>query len=83
MGKHMSLWLSWAMTLLSANSTMLWTMLCGCTTTSILSIGTSKSHLASIISRPLLKSVALSMVILRPMVQVGCFKAWATVTSGN
>ena len=82
-GKHMSLWLSWAMTLLSTNSTMLWTMLCGCTTTSIWRIGTSNSQRASIISRPLLNRVAESMVILRPMLQVGCLSAWATVTPAS
>jgi hypothetical protein len=68
------------MTLLSMNSTMLCTMDCGCTTASTLLMGTSKSHLASIISNPLLKRVAESMVILRPMVQVGCFRACWTVT---
>ena len=47
------------------------------------SIGTSKSQRASIISRPLLKSVAESMVIFAPMSQVGCFSACARVTSAK
>ena len=46
-------------------------MLWGWITTSILSMGIPKSHLASIISSPLLKSVAESTEILRPIDQVG------------
>ena len=67
----------------STNSTSEWTMLCGCTTTSTWSMGTPKSHRASIISSPLLNSVAESMVILRPMFQVGCFSACSGVTSAR
>ena len=43
----------------------------------------SKSHLASIISNPLLKSVAESIVILRPITQDGCFSARSTVILSN
>ena len=55
-------------------------MLLGCTTTWIRSRSTSKSHLASITSRPLLTMVELSMVIFLPMDQLGCFKASSTCT---
>jgi len=58
-------------TLPSSNSTIEWTMLCGCTTTSIRSYGTPKRTCASITSRALLASVAESTVILRPIDQVG------------
>ena len=47
------------------------------------SISMSKSQRASIISRPLLKSVAESMVIFSPMFQVGCFSACSRVTDCN
>ena len=63
----MSVALICASTELSTNSTIEWMMLCGCTTTSTRAISTSKSHRASIISRPLLKSVAESIVIFDPM----------------
>ena len=42
---------------------------------------TSKSHLASITSRPLLTIVAESMVILCPIDQFGCFRASSSFTS--
>ena len=42
-----------------------------CWTISTRSYGTSKSHLASIVSMPLFIKVALSIVILSPMFQVG------------
>ena len=42
-----------------------------------------KSQRASIISSPLLNSVAESMVILRPMTQEGCLSARSTVISEN
>ena len=80
MGKHMSVVESCASTELSMNSTMECTMDCGWTMTSTRAISTSKSQRASIISRPLLKSVAESMVIFAPIVQVGCFSACSTVT---
>ena len=54
-------------------------MLCGCTSTSIFCGATSKSHLASIISKPLFIMLAESMVIFAPIVQLGCFKACAAV----
>ena len=59
---------------------MEWTMLCGWTSTLIRSGGMPKSQRASITSRPLFMSVAESMVIFLPMLQFGCFKAWARVT---
>ena len=43
----------------------------------------SKSQRASIISSPLLKRVAESMVILRPMTQEGCLRACSTVTASR
>ena len=43
----------------------------------------SNSQRASIISSPLLNSVAESIVIFRPMTHDGCFKARSTVMSGN
>ena len=46
-------------------------MLCGCTTTSIRSYGIPKSTCASITSSALFASEALSMVIFRPIAQVG------------
>ena len=79
-GKHMSVALSCASTELSTNSTIEWMMLCGCTITSTRAISTSKSQRASIISRPLLKRVAESIVIFAPMTHVGCFSACARVT---
>src|SRR5438309_925862 len=48
-------------------------------TTSTRFISTSKSQCASIISRPLLNSVAESIVIFGPMFQVGCFNACSGV----
>ena len=80
MGKHMSEWESCASTEPSTNSTIEWTMLCGWTTTSTRAISTSKSQRASIISSPLLNSVAESMVIFSPMFQVGCRSACSRVT---
>ena len=72
---------SWAFSEPSANCTSECTMLCGCTTTSICSLLRPNSHLASITSRPLFMSEAESMVILAPMSQLGCFRAWALVTA--
>ena len=76
----MSELLIWASTVPSRYSTMECTMLCGWTMTSTFSMGTSKSQRASIISSPLLNRVAESMVILRPMLQVGCLRACSSVT---
>ena len=55
-------------------------MLCGCTSTLIRSGGMPKSQRASITSSPLFMSVAESIVIFLPMLQFGCFSAWARVT---
>ena len=63
----------------SANSTIEWTMLCGWITTSTRSISTPNSQCASIISKPLLNSVAESIVIFGPMFQVGCLSACSGV----
>ena len=52
---------------------------CGWTITSMRSAGRPKSQWASITSSPLFISVAESMVILLPIVQVGCFSARAGV----
>src|SRR5215467_6550964 len=67
----------------STNSTIEWTTLCGCTTTETRAISMSNSQRASIISRPLLNSVAESIVILRPITQEGCFNARSTVMLAN
>ena len=79
----MSVRLSCASTEPSMNSTIEWTMLCGCTTTSMRSMPMPNSQRASIISRPLLNSVAESMVIFGPMSQVGCLSACARVTCAS
>src|SRR5215217_393 len=55
----------------------------GCTTTSTGSKSTPNSSCASMTSRPLFMSVDESMVILAPMVQVGCCSASATVTRSS
>ena len=64
----------------SSNSTAECRMLCGWMRTCICSKGTSKSHLASMISSPLFIMVAESTVILSPMDQFGCLRACASVT---
>ena len=46
-------------------------------------MGTSKSHIASMVSMPLFMRVAQSTVILSPMFQVGCLSAWAGVTAAR
>ena len=58
-------------------------MLCGWITTSIFSIGMLKSQRASIISSPLLKRVAESIEIFRPIDQVGCLRACSGVTEAR
>src|ERR1700722_4009473 len=83
MGRHMSGVESCASIEPSTNSTIECTTLCGCTTTCTRAISMSNSQRATIISKPLLKSVAESMVILRPMTQQGCCKARSTVMAAN
>src|ERR1043165_954259 len=83
MGKHMSGVESCASIEPSTNSTIEWTTLCGCTTTETRPISTSNSQRASIISSPLLNSVAESIVILRPITHEGCLRARSTVMLGN
>ena len=83
MGRRMSVTPSWASTVPSTNSTMEWTTDCGCTSTSMRSAGTPKSQRASITSRPLFMRVAESMVILRPMLQVGWFRASSAGDGGE
>ena len=56
-------------------------MLCGCTIASMRSDGSPKSQCASMSSRALFISVALSIVILRPICQVGCRSASAGVAA--
>ena len=79
MGRRMSGVPSWAFTEPSANCTMEWMTDWGCTTTSICEGLTSKSHLASITSKPLFIIEAESMVILAPMSQLGCLRACSRV----
>ncbi len=71
----MSVTPSWAMTDPSRNSTIECTTDCGWITTSICDAGTPNSQWASITSSPLFISVAESIVIFRPMRQVGCCSA--------
>ncbi len=59
----------------STISTIECTTDCGCTTTSMRSAGIPKSQRASMTSSPLFISVAESIVILRPIRQVGCLRA--------
>ena len=59
----------------STYSTNECTVDCGCTVTRTAEGGMSNSRQASMISRPLLSMVAESIVIRRPMTQVGCFSA--------
>ena len=72
-----------ASTLPSMNSTNECTTLWGCTTTSMRSYGTPKRKCASMTSSALFASVALSTVILRPMLHVGCRSASATVARSS
>ena len=65
----------------SANSTMEWMVLCGWTTTSILSQGTLNNQCVSITSNALFISVAESIVIFLPIFQVGCWSARSGVTA--
>ena len=83
MGNRISGTPSCAFTPPSASCTALCTILSGCTKTSMHSGSMPKSHLASIISKPLFIIVALSIVILAPISQLGCFKARAAVTPAN
>ena len=68
---------SCAITELSRYSISEWTMLSRCTTTSMSAGSMSKSHFASINSRPLFISVELSIVTFAPISQFGCFSASA------
>ena len=77
----MSVTPSWASTVPSTNSTIECTTDCGCTSTSMRSAATPKSQRASMTSSPLFMRVAESIVILRPMFQVGCCRASPGVTS--
>ena len=83
MGSRMSGVPSWAFTEPSTKCTAEWTTLCGWMTTEIFESGTSYSQRASMISRPLLASVAESIVIFAPMVQVGWRRARSGVTVAN
>src|SRR3954470_7612965 len=76
----MSGWQRWASAAPSHSVTRAWAIDCGCTTTSIRSYGVPNRWWASISSRPLFISVAESIVILPPIVQVGCLRASSTVT---
>src|SRR5437588_8645145 len=67
----------------SANSTIECTILCGWITTSTCAIPTPNNQCASIISSPLLNSVAESIVIFGPMFQVGCLSACSGVIESN
>ena len=80
MGSFISGVPSWAFMAPSVNCTMECMIDCGCTTTSILSTSIPKSHFASITSKPLFIMEAESMVILAPMLQLGCLRASAAVT---
>ena len=71
----------WAIMLLSIYSTAEWIILSRCTTTSILSAGTPNKCTASMTSKPLFISVALSMVIFAPIFHVGCANACLGVIS--
>src|SRR5204863_8365496 len=83
MGRHMSGVDNCARMEPSANSTIEWTTLWGCTPTLNRPISISKSQRDSIISKPLLKRVAESIVIFRPITQDGCFSARSTVMLEN
>ena len=83
MGSRMSVTPSWAIIDPSVSSTSEWTTDCGWTTTSIAAGGVPNSQCASITSRPLFISVAESMVILRPIRQVGWLSAASTVTPAS
>ena len=80
MGSRMSVTPSCAMIDPSVSSTSEWTTDCGWTTTSMADGGVPNSQCASMTSRPLFISVAESMVILRPIRQVGWLRAASTVT---
>ena len=67
----------------SRSRTSACTIDCGCTTTSMRSNGTSNSQCASITSRPLFISVAESIVMRAPIVQVGCRSACSGVTASS
>ena len=80
MGKRISGVPSCAFTAPSANCTIECITDCGCTTTSMSSAPTPKSHFASITSNPLFIIEAESMVIFAPILQLGCLSACSFVT---
>ena len=67
----------------STYSTSECTVDCGCTVTRTWLGGTSNSRQASMTSRPLFSMVAESMVMRRPITQVGCFSACSGVMAAN
>ena len=67
----------------STYSTIEWTIDCGWTTTPMRSTSTSKSHRASMTSRPLFIIVAESIVIFGPIFHVGWRSASSTVIAEN
>ena len=71
MGRRMSGGEAWQIVAPSTNSTMEWTMDCGCTVTSMRSGGTLNKRDASMTSRPLFISVEELMVTTGPMFHVG------------
>src|ERR1035441_1239285 len=67
----------------STYSTSEWTVDWGWTVTFTLEGGTSKRRQASMISSPLFNMEAESMVMRRPMTQVGCLRARSGVMEAN
>ena len=82
-GRRMSGVPSCALIAPSSNCTIEWMTDWGCITTSISSAPTPNSHFASMTSKPLFIMVAESMVILAPMLQLGCLSACSFVTWAN
>jgi hypothetical protein len=80
-GRRMSWGPTWALMEPSRNRTRPWTSDCGWITTSILDRGRRNRKAASSTSRPLLNSVAESIVTLGPILHVGWSSAWAGVTA--
>ena len=83
MGMRMSGVPSCALIAPSSNSTIEWTIDCGCSTTSIRSAGVPKSQWASITSKPLFTSVEESIVIFAPIRHWGWRSACSTVTPAS
>ena len=74
---------SWALIAPSSNSTIEWTIDCGCSTTEIFSAGVPNSQWASITSKPLLTSVEESIVIFAPISHWGWRSACSAVTPAS